>query len=199
MSDRFGKILILGDPGVGKTALFHRITQGLFCEKASPTLGADFTTKTWNVGDKTVSLQIWDTAGQERFRAMGSAFYRGTDACLIVFDLTRRETFQHVIKWKDGLESKIGANRPGDFPLLLIANKSDLQENREVTADEAKTFGKEYGFCYFEVSAKTQENVEMALDEVAKRFLEASKNDVFKVVRPEIGIGEMGKYRGKCC
>jgi Ras-related protein Rab-7A len=199
MEERVCKLLVLGDPGVGKTALFKRITEGSFCEEGISTLGADFATTIWPVGDETVSLQIWDTAGQERFHAIGNAFYRGTDACMIVFDLTRKETFQHVTLWREGLEQKIGTNHPHDFPLLLIGNKFDLAESREVNSDEAMTFGTSHGFSYFEVSAKTQENIGNALDELARRFVESSKNDVFQVIHPERGSLEWNQSGLRCC
>jgi small GTP-binding protein len=196
MGERVCKILFLGDPEVGKTALFHRITRGAFWEEASSTLGADFATKTWPVADKTITLQIWDTAGQERFHAMGTAFYRGTDACAIVFDLTRRRTFEHVAAWQAGLEQKIGARRGDGFPLVLLANKADLAARREVSFDEAAAFGSQHGFAYFEVSAKTEENLPMVLNEIATRFVEARRTEVTKVIRP---VEKFDEARLACC
>jgi Ras-related protein Rab-7A len=199
MNERFCKVLLLGDLGVGKTALCRRITESSFFEEKISTLGADFATKDWAIGDRIVPLHIWDTAGQERFHAICSAFYRGTDACMIVFDLTRRDTFEHVVTWKEGLEQKIGVNRPGDFPLLLLGNKSDLVDRREVDGDEAAQFGKIHGFSYFEVSAKTQDYVGNALDEVARRFVERSKSNVFRSIRPNATAVEAPEDSQKCC
>jgi small GTP-binding protein len=192
MSERFCKVLLLGDPEVGKTALFHRIIKGAFCEEASSTLGADFATKIWPMSDKTITLQIWDTAGQERFHALGAAFYRGTDACAIVFDLTRRHTFEHVITWKDGLEQKIGAGHP----LMLLANKSDLVDARAISFEEATAFGTDHGFAYFEVSAKTEENLPNVLDEIARQFIESTKHEVTRVIQP---VEKVEEPRTRCC
>merc|ERR1712244_122785 len=95
------KIIIIGESGVGKTAVLHQYVMNKFIQEHKATIGADFLTKEINVDDKVVTLQIWDTAGQERFQSLGNAFYRGADACVMVYDVTDDNSFKEMASWKD--------------------------------------------------------------------------------------------------
>jgi Ras-related protein Rab-7A len=94
------KVIILGDSGVGKTSLMNQYVSNRFSEQYKATIGADFLTKEVMIDDKLVTLQIWDTAGQERFQSLGVAFFRGADACILVYDMTDGKTFESLDKWK---------------------------------------------------------------------------------------------------
>ena len=94
------RFIILGDAGVGKTALMNQYTHSRFTKKYKATIGADFMSKDFNIEDKEITLQIWDTAGQERFDSLGVAFYRGADAVMLVYDITNKDSFQSIEKWR---------------------------------------------------------------------------------------------------
>merc|ERR1719231_1596660 len=95
------KVIILGDSGVGKTSLMNQYVHKRFSNQYKATIGADFLTKEVMIDDKLVTLQIWDTAGQERFQSLGVAFYRGADACILVYDITNPKSFDHLDSWRD--------------------------------------------------------------------------------------------------
>lgn len=118
------KLVILGDSAVGKSSILQRYIKGKFSDSYKVTIGADFLPKTITVDDRAVYLQIWDTAGQERFQSLGTSFYRGADGCVLVFDVTKRKTFDSLKKWKaQFIEQK---HAPPDFPYLVLGNKIDL-------------------------------------------------------------------------
>ena len=162
----------MGDSGVGKTTLIHSLVNNEFCEDFKATIGADFSSKTITVDGVEIDLQIWDTAGEERFHSVGAAFYRGTDACLLVYDITQPESFRRVNIWLDDLVSKAGVTNIETFPLMLFGNKSDLAEQRAIQASEAQAWAETKKCGFFEVSAKTQENVEKGFEEVLRKFLQ---------------------------
>lgn len=107
------KVIILGDSGVGKTSLMNQYVNNKFSEQYKATIGADFCTKDVTIDDKLVTLQIWDTAGQERFQSLGVAFFRGADACILVYDMTNPKSFESLDKWrKDFLQNVSDVSPP---------------------------------------------------------------------------------------
>ena len=119
------KVVLIGDPGVGKTALLDCYSNKEISKSTQPTIGADFVKKRTTLSDKEtqVSLQLWDTAGQERFQSLCVTFYRGADCCVLVYDVTRRETYERLEKWRNAFESATGNS---DIPIVIIGNKLDL-------------------------------------------------------------------------
>ncbi|KAG5481059.1 hypothetical protein LSCM1_06735 [Leishmania martiniquensis] len=181
------KIIILGDSGVGKTSLMHQYVNRVFDSRYKATIGADFLSKDVEVNGSVVTLQIWDTAGQERFQSLGSAFYRGADACILVFDVTQQESFAHVGSWLE--EFSIQAGRRDS---VLVGNKTDLEDRRQVAtktvqawcakqnagaANAHNSAGAGAGdsatseMKYFEASAKENTGVEEAFRAVAQLAL----------------------------
>lgn len=147
------KIIVLGDGGCGKTALTVRFSQGYFQESYKMTVGVDFSVKLLEAGGKKAKLQIWDTGGQERFSFVRPLYYRGAMGALLVFDVTNRESFDHLPNWVEELESNAGK-----VPFVLVGNKIDL--DRAVSSDEAWDFCKQFNIpYYYETSAKTGEAV----------------------------------------
>ncbi len=147
------KCIVLGDGGCGKTALTVRFSQGYFQESYKMTVGVDFSVKLLEVAQKRAKLQIWDTGGQERFSFVRPLYYRGAMGALLVFDVTNRESFDHLANWVEELESNAGK-----VPFVLIGNKIDLP--RVVSSDEAWAFCQQMGIpYYYETSAKTGEAV----------------------------------------
>jgi len=127
------KVILVGDSGVGKTNILNRYTKNEFNFDSKTTIGVEFGSKIFNVKDHNVKIQIWDTAGQERYRSITNAYYKGSKGAIIVFDLSRRETFDHVERWYED----INKNGDKDISVILVGNKSDL-ENRAVTKEDAE-------------------------------------------------------------
>jgi len=179
------KVIILGDSGVGKTCLMNQYVHRKFHKSYRATIGADFLTKEIIIDDKQVTLQIWDTAGQERFQALGVAFYRGADACIIVYDVTFQSSFKSLETWKDEFLIQASPRNQEEFPFLLIGNKIDLTGNednqtpREVSENRAKTWANSQGCMpYFECSAKENTNVEAAFEAIARAALARQSDNI---------------------
>eukprot|EP00486_Rosalina_sp_Unknown_P014438 CAMPEP_0201594600 /NCGR_PEP_ID=MMETSP0190_2-20130828/191870_1 /ASSEMBLY_ACC=CAM_ASM_000263 /TAXON_ID=37353 /ORGANISM="Rosalina sp." /LENGTH=268 /DNA_ID=CAMNT_0048054281 /DNA_START=100 /DNA_END=906 /DNA_ORIENTATION=+ len=134
------KVIILGESGVGKTALLNHYVSNQFIEDYKATIGADFMTKDIEVENNLITLQMWDTAGQERFRALGNAFYRGADAAILVYDITDSSTFQKIDEWKSSFINLNSDKGDGEFPILLLGNKDDLaSQSRQVDSSAGRS------------------------------------------------------------
>ena len=145
------------ETGVGKSSLLTKYVEDAFHDVFISTIGIDFRNKTLNVEGNNVKLRIWDTAGQERFRTLTAQFYRGSQGILMLYDMTSRETFDSIDKWM----TKIKDNTPDSDPvIILVANKKDIQETREVSRAEGQRLAKKFKIQYFETSARTAEGVE---------------------------------------
>ncbi len=164
------KTIVVGDAAVGKTSLTIRFSEDKFDPDYKMTIGVSFATKTVDANGKSVKLSIWDTAGQERFSFLLPTYYKGAGGALLVFDVTRRATFERLPQWVDHLVKNCGEIPP--FPVILVANKTDLEEARDVSTEEAKAFSEENGIQYFEASAKTGAKVKDVFEELAKLMLE---------------------------
>ena len=171
------KVIILGDSGVGKTSLMNQYVNGKFSNSYKATIGADFLTKELMLEDKLVTMQIWDTAGQERFQSLGMAFYRGADACVLVYNITNSKSFQNLKPWKDEFLLQASPNNPQQFPFMVIGNKSDLEEKRTVSQSQAKSWCEEQEepCIFYECSAALGTNVEQAFNAIAKEAVKQSK------------------------
>ena len=130
-----------------------------FSQSYRATVGADFLFKEFTVDGKAVSLQLWDTAGQERFQSLGNAFYRGTDCCMLVFDITNLESFEGIVSWKKEFLQRSG-NEDTNFPIILVGNKCDMAYDRKVSQARAKEWADEEKLIYDEVSAKEDIHIE---------------------------------------
>ncbi|XP_027351871.1 ras-related protein RABC2a-like [Abrus precatorius] len=164
------KILLIGDSGVGKSSLLVSFISSAV-EDLSPTIGVDFKIKMLTVGGKRVKLTIWDTAGQERFRTLTSSYYRGTQGIILVYDVTKRETFTNLSEvWSK--EVKLYSTNQ-DCVKMLVGNKVDRDCERAVSREEGLALAKELGCLLLECSAKTRENVEQCFKELALKIMEA--------------------------
>ncbi len=151
--DYLFKCIAVGDGGCGKTALTVRFAHGFFQEQYKMTIGVEFAVKLIEIAGYKTKLQIWDTGGQERFSYVRPLYYRGAMGALLVFDLTNRESFEHLANWIDEVRSNIG-----EIPMVLVGNKSDLP-GREVPREECESFSKKFNMYYLESSAKTGNGV----------------------------------------
>ncbi|KAG6510687.1 hypothetical protein ZIOFF_028715 [Zingiber officinale] len=161
--DYLFKLLMIGDSGVGKSSLLLRFTSDSF-EDLSPTIGVDFKVKMVTLGGKKLKLAMWDTAGQERFRTLTSSYYRGAQGIIMVYDVTRRDTFTNLADvWGKEIDQH-STNQ--DCIKMLVGNKVDKESERVVSKKEGIDFAREYGCLFLECSAKTRVNVEQCFEEL---------------------------------
>jgi len=169
MYDYIFKYIIVGDMGVGKSCLLHQFTENKFLPDSSHTIGVEFGMRMVETMGKTVKLQIWDTAGQERFRAVTRNYYRGAAGALLVYDVTRRSTYQNLSTWLS--DARRHLTNPNTV-IMLVGNKTDLDKQRQVTFEEAAKFAEENGLIFIETSAKTGTNVEDTFLRTARKIYE---------------------------
>ncbi|GAB6030966.1 Ras-protein Rab-2A [Chamberlinius hualienensis] len=169
MYDYLFKYIIIGDSGVGKSCLMRQFTDNRFQTDYETTIGLEFgsrvVTLTGNDGKRhQIKLQIWDTAGQEEFRSITRSYYRGSAGALLVYDVSKRETFNRLTKWLEDVRE----NSHSSTVIMLIGNKSDLQSQRKVQKSEGESFAKANKIIFIETSAKTACNVHQAFLHTAK-------------------------------
>ncbi|KAM3274638.1 hypothetical protein ACQJBY_043587 [Aegilops geniculata] len=152
------KVVLIGDSAVGKSQLLARFARNEFSLDSKATIGVEFQTKTLQIDNRTVKAQIWDTAGQERYRAVTSAYYRGAVGAMLVYDMTKRQSFDHMARWLEELRSHADKN----IVIMLIGNKSDLGTLRAVRTEDAKEFAERESLFFMETSALEATNVEKA-------------------------------------
>ncbi|CAI2379796.1 unnamed protein product [Moneuplotes crassus] len=165
------KVVLLGESGVGKTALSTKFSEGTFPENTSVTLGGSYCKKECVLDSgNTVILHIWDTAGSENSRAMLPLYYRDSSGGLITYDIGSRKSFESINYWVKELTQKL---TPGTYKIAIIGNKCDLpEEEREVSHEEASQFAKDNGFLFSEVSAKTGEGVVRIFEELSEKIFQ---------------------------
>lgn len=156
--DYLFKIVLIGDSGVGKSNILSRFTRNEFCLESKSTIGVEFATRTLQIEGKTIKAQIWDTAGQERYRAITSAYYRGAVGALLVYDITKRQTFENVQRWLRELRDHADSN----IVIMMAGNKSDLNHLRAVPPEDAQMLAEKEGLSFLETSALEALNIENA-------------------------------------
>ena len=177
------KYIIIGDTGVGKSCLLLQFTDKRFRSDHDLTIGVEFGARLITIDNKQIKLQIWDTAGQESFRSITRSYYRGASGALLVYDISRRETFNHVTRWLEEARANASAN----LVIMLIGNKCDL-ERRDVSYEEGEKFARENGLIFRETSAKTAQNVEEAFIQTARKIYENIQNNVYDLSSDNSGI-----------
>lgn len=198
--DYLFKLVLIGDSGVGKSCLLLRFADDNFTDSYISTIGVDFRFRTITIDDKTVKLQIWDTAGQERFRTITSAYYRGADGIIMIYDVTSSESFDHVEEWLSEVDRYANENTSK----LLVGNKADLVEEKQVSEEMAQSFADKLGISFLETSAKTATNVDAAFLTMAQELIKT------RDVKPTTGgggggevklqtVSTKGKSKQKCC
>ncbi|XP_060184601.1 ras-related protein Rab11D [Lycium barbarum] len=149
------KVVLIGDSAVGKSQILARFARNEFSLDSKATIGVEFQTRTLVIQHKSVKAQIWDTAGQERYRAVTSAYYRGAVGAMLVYDITKRQTFDHIPRWLEELRAHADRN----IVIILIGNKTDLEDQRAVPTEDAKEFAQKEGLFFLETSALEATNV----------------------------------------
>ena len=160
------KYIIIGDAAVGKSNLLLRFTQNDFKNEYQLTIGVEFGAKNIEINNKKFRLQIWDTAGQENYRSITRAYYKNSVCAILVYDISNRESFEHISNW---IEDCL-AQSPKTVFMVLVGNKSDLEDYRQVTFKEGEEMAKNNNIMFFETSAKTGENVEKIFEDSAKEI-----------------------------
>ncbi|NXO15072.1 RB18B protein, partial [Oriolus oriolus] len=162
------KLLLVGDSAVGKSSLRRRFTDGAFEPRLKPTVGVDFTAKKMVVESRAVQPAVWDTAGQERFRTLTPSYYRGAQGVVLVYDVTRKDTFTALQRWLNELETY---STNSNTVKMLVGNKTD-KPDREVERKEGLQFAGKHSLLFTETSAKTQEGVQNAFEELVIKILQ---------------------------
>ncbi len=179
------KIITLGNSEVGKTSIINRFTSNYFDKDLINTIGIDSKTHQMKIGEKTVNLKIWDSAGQERFRSIQKHYYNQVDGILFVYDITKEDSFKIIESWFDEVKTKAINTLCG----VLIGNKSDLEDERDVSTEDGKKLADQLKLKFIECSAFTGDNVEQAFIYLVESILEKKnkeKNDyvVFNNSKP---------------
>ena len=195
------KVLLLGNSDVGKSSLLLRYVDSIWNEAFVPTIGVDFKVKTLTIDEKKVKMQIWDTAGQERFRTVVSTYFRGAHGILLLYDVTNRDSFKNLESWLIEIEK----NAKEKVLKILIGNKCDLTDDREITTEEGKAFALRNGMEFMETSAKMNTNVTEAFETLGKLMIEfnsksntlSQKNNEAKNLKASSGMNL--KTKKGCC
>ena len=202
------KMIVIGDAGVGKSCLTSKASKGIFEEAYSATVGFEFLVFNVKLNDKVIKLQIWDTCGQELYRSLISSFYRNASLAMMVYAINNKDSFAHIESWLK--EVKLQSNP--DIKIFLIGNKSDLEDKREVSKDEAIRFKNDYDLDLFmETSAKNGVNAKEVFIEAAKllygehlkyreRKFKKNESDNDKVPMPvKVTKNKNARKKGGCC
>ncbi|XP_043913372.1 ras-related protein Rab-6A-like isoform X3 [Protopterus annectens] len=191
------KLVFLGEQSVGKTSLITRFMYDSFDNTYQATIGIDFLSKTMYLEDRTVRLQLWDTAGQERFRSLIPSYIRDSTIAVVVYDITNLNSFQQTSKWIDDVRTERGS----DVIIMLVGNKTDLADKRQVSIEEGERKARELNILYVETSAKAGYNVKQLFRRVAAALPgmdttpEKSKEDMIDIKLekpPEQPVTESG-------
>ena len=200
------KVVILGEPGVGKTSIISRYVTNQFSPVVISTTGASYSTKILKIDDEnSIKFQIWDTAGQERFRSLAKIFYQNAVAVILVYDITVRETFEQLQKyWIKEIEE----NAPTDIILALAANKSDMYENELVGLNEGKELARQLNAIFKSTSALNSKGIDDLFLSIGKKFLDptysvnisnCTEKSETRHNSKTLKIPKKAKEKKKCC
>ena len=197
------KILLIGDSEVGKTSILVKYTEHIFPEDHISTIGVEYKDKNIKKDNYNIRLQIWDTAGQERFRSITKSIYRNANGVLFIYDVTKKDTFNNIKNWIKDLE-----NFENDIKSIIIGNKIDLDDKREVNKNDLEELAKKYNMPFIETSAKNNINIEECFDLMVNEILkEKDDNTIIKLfsrkTKSDLSIStekpEDNKKKAKCC
>lgn len=193
------KVIIVGDTGVGKSCIVSRMIGCDFIDGYHPTIGFTNSEYKEEIDNQEITVKLWDTAGQEKYMSLTQMYFKGTDIAILTYDITQKNTFEKLSVWDEALAN----NGITGKQVIIVGNKSDLEEKREVSPDEGNEYAEGKGRSFIEVSAKTQENIEPLKKQIAEAFV-----DIFNVkeIKDEaINQVDIGKQPNKkkddssCC
>ena len=168
------KVVLVGDSSVGKTNIMSKYLKNEFHEDSKATVGVEFGSKQFSVEGHQIKAQIWDTAGQERYKAITSAYYKGAKGAFVVYDITRKQSFDSVDRWINDLRAAADKN----LSIIIIGNKCDLEDQRQVNKEQGEDKAKNYEVAFMETSALSGENLDKAFDKMI--------NEVYKKCHEEM-------------
>ena len=157
------KLVFLGDQGTGKTSIITRFMYDSFDRNYQATIGIDFLSKTMYLEDRTVRLQLWDTAGQERFRSLIPSYIRDSSVAVVVYDISNRASFLNTATWIEDVRNERG----NDVIIVLVGNKTDLSDRRQVSVEEGEDKANKDGIMFIETSAKAGYNIKALFKKLA--------------------------------
>ncbi|XP_075385729.1 ras-related protein Rab-17 [Tenrec ecaudatus] len=191
------KLVLLGSESVGKSSLALRFVKDDF-SSSLPTVGCAFFTKVVQVGAAHLKFEIWDTAGQEKYHSVCRLYFRGANAALLVYDVANMESFLRAQQWLRDLEGEL---LPGEVVVMLVGNKTDLTEEREVTSEDGKAFAESKGLLFAETSAKQNHQVTEAFSAVAQELLRREEEQAGQRHRgdPGVDLNQGTSRQAKCC
>ena len=169
------KFTIIGDVYVGKTTIAYRYINGEFINKYEMTINPNFLFKNIKVNDKIFLLQLWDTAGSEKYKSLTSSFYKNSTCCIIVYEVNSRKSFESVTNWIEECVNNTNRN----IILILVGNKCDLEQKREVKSEEGEAFADRYNIEFFEASAITGYNIDEIFKYGCQKIYENIANNVY--------------------
>uniref|UniRef100_A0A8H7Y5V3 Ras-domain-containing protein n=1 Tax=Psilocybe cubensis TaxID=181762 RepID=A0A8H7Y5V3_PSICU len=182
------KYIVIGEAGTGKSCLLHHFTHNSFKDHSQHTIGVEFSSRTVKLGEKRIKLQLWDTAGQERFRSVTRSYYRGAAGAILVYDITNRDSFLNLSRWLADARTLASPN----LVVVLVGNKSDREDDREVEWAEASRWAAENGFFadvhFLEASSLTGENVEAPFLLAARAILLAIESGTLDPEKAGSGV-----------
>ena len=178
------KYVIIGDSGVGKSNILLRYINNTFSEEFKTTVGVEFGAKNIEINNKIYRIQIWDTAGQENFRSIARAYYKNSVCACIVYDISNKSTFKSIQSWIDDCTKQT----PKSVLLLLIGNKNDLKDLREVSYEEGEKFAKLHNMIFLETSAKTGDNISEIFIQSVKQIDKNIDDKVYDLKNEGCGI-----------
>ena len=179
------KLVIVGDSGVGKTNLIKRFVSNTFTPNSKATVGVEFISKSYRINNQVFKIEMWDTAGQERYKSITAAYYKGAKGALIVYDTTQKTSFENIDKWMAEIKDKSSK----DMKLMIVGNKTDLKDERQVKTEEALAKAKELEAPIMEASALDGSNVKEAFYDLLK--------EMYKEIRKKLDIVESQAESGK--
>ena len=172
------KILVIGDFNVGKTNFILQFADEQFIENAMSTVGFDLKSKVIKVGSENIKIQVWDTAGQERYQSISKGLFQKVQGIIIVYDITNYSSFENISNWIHSINDKCGT-----MPVLIVGNKIDKEDEREVGTDEGKEFANDRGLLFCEVSAKTGHNIDEIFNNILDLLIENYDFDETKSIK----------------
>ena len=178
------KYIIIGDSAVGKSNILLRYIHDKFNEEFQSTIGVEFGAKNLKIEDKIYRIQIWDTAGQENFRSITRAYYKNSVCAFVVYDITNKNSFQNIKSWIEDCKKQ----SPKTVLLILVGNKVDLEDKRQVTYEEGSIFAEKNGMLFFETSAKNGKNIEEIFIKSSYEIAKKIENGFYDLSNENCGI-----------
>ena len=202
------KVIIIGDTAVGKSNILSRYVKDEFSSNSKSTVGVELGIKFLKIKNTKTKIQIWDTAGQERYRAITSSYFKGSNGCFIVYDITSEASFNNVENWYEQIQKETSK----DIPILLVGNKCDLEDERKISIEKGKEKAQNLNCAFFETSALKKINIDKIFEELVNNIYEktgGNKNDDdinVELVRDDKAVNlnevkndENSKKKGGCC